>query len=236
MMEYAKGNRVLLVGYMLLISLMMYAGDNGRKWALSYSGSVFNRPVLTSNLSDYSVGRGFGDFSIMGEYYLPKKWSAEGGYFRTEVRYGGNSRTMEGVQLGLRRYFLNKDFPIQPYAAVATQFNWGRHIEKSYVLSNNYLNSQYTRNPVVSFSPAVGAEFYLFSPVAFVVRYSFNMGIDSKTVIDVLQEDGFSYSLRDKGMYHNLELGIKITFPFRFSDNEQEALVNVLKESLLHWW
>lgn len=225
---------MLLVGYLLWISSMMYARDCERKWALSYHGSPFIRPVFTSNLSDHSVGRGFKAFTIMGEYYLPKKWSVEGGYFRTEVSYGGNSRTMEGVQLGLRRYFLYEDFPIQPYAAVATQFNWGRHIEGLYVLSGDYPNSQYSRNPVASFSPVVGAEFYLFSPVAFLIRYSFNMGINSKTLIDVLPENGLPYSLKDKGMYHNLELGIKITFPFRFSDDEQKVLIDTLIESLLY--
>lgn len=235
-MTMVKYVRRLSMFFFILFVLMVYmqAQDNERVWSLSYTGSPFVRPVLTRNLSDHSVGRGFKAFSIIGEYYLPKKWSAEGGYFRTEVSYGGNSRTMEGIQLGIKRYFLNEDFIFKPYVAAATQFNWGRHIEKSNVVNNNYLNSQYTRNPVVSFSPVVGAEFYLFSPVAFVIRYSFNMGVNSKTVIDVLPENGSAYSLKDKGMYHNLELGIKITFPFRFSDNEQKALINVLKESLLH--
>lgn len=234
MTRCTKGNKVLLIGYLLLISVMMYAGDNERKWALSFTGSPFVRPVLTRNLSNHSVRHGFNAFTLTGEYYLPKKWSAEAGYFRTKIDYGGHSRTMEGIQLGMRRYFLNEFFFIKPYVAALTQFNWGQHIEKSYVLYNTYMNSQYTRNPVIIFSPVVGAEFYLLSPVAFVIRYSFNMGIHSKTIIDVLPENKLAYSLQDKGMYQNLELGIKITFPFRFSDNKQRALINMQKESLLH--
>lgn len=225
----------LLGCVLLIISVIhVYAQDDKRTWSLSFTGSPFVRPVLTRNLSDHSVGHGFNAFTVTGEYYLPKKWSAEAGYFRTEIDYGGNSRTMEGIQLGIRRYFLDEFFFIKPYVAAVTQFNWGRHIEKSYVLYNKYLNSQYTRNPVVIFSPVVGAEVYLFSPVAFVIRYSFNMGIHSKTIIDVLPENRLAYSLQDKGMYQNLELGIKITFPFRFSDDKQRALINVQKESLLH--
>ena len=230
-----KRNRMLLAGScMLLISLMIYAGDNERKWALSYMVSPFVRPVLTSNLSDHSIGRGFKAFTILGEYYLPEKWAVEVGYFRTEVSYGDNSRTMEGIQLGMKKYFIKPDFFIQPYVAAATQLNWGRHIEKLHAMHGNYLNSQYTKNPVISLAPGVGAEIYLFSSIAFIARYNFNIGLNSKTTIDVRPETDNPYTLKDRGIYHNLELGIKITFPFRFSDDEQQALINGLKESLLY--
>ena len=66
-----------------------YHEETKRKWALSYKASPWVRPVLTDNPSDKSLGRGFSAFSVMGEYYLPKKITAEAGYFRTELSYGG---------------------------------------------------------------------------------------------------------------------------------------------------
>lgn len=224
---------ISLAGCLLLITTIAHAQHDERIWAVSYSGSPLVKQVLTSNPSNHSLGRGFRAFSLMGEYFLPKKWSAEAGYFRTEVSYGGNSRTMEGLQLGMRRYFLPAGFFLQPYVVATTQLNWGRHIEKSYVLRENYLNSQYTRNPRISFAPGVGLEFFLFSSIGFIVRYSYNMGFNSKTIIDVRSESGASYSLKDRGLYHQLELGVKVTFPFRITKDEQQALVNGLLNSLL---
>lgn len=105
----------LLFGVLLIISVIhIYAQDDKRIWSLSFTGSPFVQPVLKRNLSNHSVGHGFNAFTVTGEYYLPKKWSAEAGYFRTEINYGGNSRTMEGIQLGVRRYFLNEFFLLNP--------------------------------------------------------------------------------------------------------------------------
>jgi len=221
--------------YILFVLVVcVQAQDNERIWSLSYSGSPFIRPLLTSNSSDQSLGRGFRAFTILGEYYLPKKWLAEAGYFRAEINYGDNSRTMEGIQLGVKKYLVKSDFFIQPYLVAATQFNWGRHIEKSSYMHDDYLNSQYTKNPVISFVPGVGTEIYLFSPIAIIARYNFNIGFNSKTIIDVRPESDSPYTLKDRGMYHNLELGVKITFPFRFTDNEQQALINGISEQLFH--
>ena len=216
----------LFVGCVLLIASLIHvhAQDNERSWALSYNGSLMVRPVLTSG---HLNGRGLGAFTLMGEYYLPKKWAAEAGYFRTEVYYDGHSRSMEGLQLGMKRYFVNPDFPVQPYVMAATQLNWGQHIEQSDFLRGDYFHSQYTRNPYVSFAPGAGAEIYLFSSIAFVAKYSFHMGIDSKTVIDGRQGNEMPYSMIDRGMYHNLELGIKVTFPFRFSGEDGRALFDL---------
>lgn len=215
-----------LVGCVLLLTSFthVYAQDNERVWALSYDGSLMVRPVLTSG---HLNGRGLGAFTLMGQYYLPKKWAAEAGYFRTEVYYDGHSRTMEGLQLGMKRYLANPDFFIQPYVMAATQLNWGRHIEQADFLHGDYFYSKYVKNPYLSFAPGAGAEIYFFSSIAFVVRYGFHMGIDSKTVIDGRQGNGALYSMMDKGMYHNLELGIKITFPFQFSGEDGWTLFDL---------
>lgn len=231
MRKYAQN--IIFVCCMLIITSVLQAQDIRRKWALSYTGSPWLKPVLTSNPENKSLGRGFKAFSLSGEYYLPRKWSAEAGYFQTEVSYGDASRTMEGLQLGTKKYFVRSNFFIQPYVVASTQFNWGRHMERSIHEYENYYRSQYTKNPYVSFAPGVGAEIYLLSPIAFVARYNFNIGLGSKTIMDVKPESGNAYLLKDRGMYHHLELGIKITFPFRFTGDEEDTLLKSVREWLL---
>lgn len=211
---------------LFLITSAVYAQHTERKWAFGYSGTPWLRPVLTSNPMNKSLGRGFRAFSLAGEYYLSQKWSVEAGYFRTEIGY--SRRTMEGLQAGVKKYFVRPDFFIQPYIAGAAQFNWGRHIEGA----NYDHDAYYVKNPRISFVPGIGTEIYLLSPIALVARYNFNIGINSSTTVDVKPESGEAYILKDKGLFHQLELGVKITFPFRFSDEEGEGLLNVIREGL----
>ena len=209
-----------------------YMEDTKRKWALSYKASPWVRPVLTSNPSDKSMGRRFSVFSVMGEYYLPKKITAEAGYFRAEISYGGHTRTMEGLQLGGKKRFVDPDFFIQPYAMAATQFNWGRHYEKFNFDDGSY---QFTRNPRLSFVSGIGAELYLLSSIAFVIGYNFNIGIDSKTIIDMKpMYNESAYLLKDKGMYHNLELGVKITFPFTLTEEDGSTFLELLNNLIFN--
>jgi hypothetical protein len=216
---------------MIFATSILQAQDISRKWALTYTAAPWLKPVLTSNPANKSLGRGFKSFSVMGEYYLPGKWSVEAGYFRTDVSYGwAGSRTMEGMQLGTKRYLVHPDFFIQPYVAASAQFNWSRHIEESHYVYDDYYRSQYSKNPYISFAPGVGVEIYLLSPIAFVARYNFNIGLDSKTVMDAKPESADAYLLRDRGMYHHLELGVKITFPFRLTGDEEETLLNRIRE------
>jgi hypothetical protein len=224
---------------MLVMASAISAREIERKWGLSYAGSVIAKPVLTSNPSKQSTGRGSSAFSVLGEYYLPGKWSVEAGYYRAEVSYGSGDRTMEGLQSGVRKYFVDPEFFIQPYVTTAIQVNWSDHREVGAGASEyrdihsgvkRYEYVWDSKNPRLSLAPGVGAEFYLLSPVAFVVRYSFNIGLSSNTSVEVTPPSGQSYRMKDKGMYHNLELGIKITFPFRFTDEDSSSILNAIKQ------
>lgn len=102
------------------------------------------------------------------------------------------------------------------------------------------MNASYTaghryRNPLLSFAPGVGADIYLLSSVALTIRYDFMMGIDSRTTIeDRIQDSPSSFYYHDKGMYHQLGLGVKVTFPFRFSEQDGESLLYLLLD-ILFW-
>ena len=232
-------DRRLSIGSVLFVSCCMFfmagtidAQDIKRNWALSYKASPWMKPILTDNPSNKSIKRGFSAFSVMGEYYLPKKITAEAGYFRAEVNYGVRTRTMEGFQLGGKKYFVNPDFFLQPYVMAAAQFNWNERYEdsKNY---EEYYNSLYMKNPRLSFVPGVGSDIYLLSPIALTVRYNLNIGIDSKTIIDTKSAHyDNAYLLKDRGMYHNFEVGVKITFPFRFTEDFTERDRDMLFDAI----
>ena len=217
------------------MSVTLYA-QSDRKWALGYTGGVLIDPVITYNPSGISIGRGSESTKITGEYYLPKKWGLQAGYFRTNIDYGDVDRTMEGLQLGVKKYFVNPDFFIQPYVSAGTQINWSRHLEYENFEYEGYKELQRTKNPRLSFAPGAGVDFFLFSSVAFVVEYSFNMGINSKTSMEVQRVGMPPYIMKDKGMYHQLELGVRVTFPFHFTNQDGENFFVLLINQLFDDW
>lgn len=223
--------RLTLIIPMLMCVWLLPAQEDTR-WSLSYQGGVLISPVLTSNPERVGIGRGSSGFSVHGEYYLPKRWNIQAGYFRTEVDYGDADRTMEGLLLGAKKYFVNPTLFVQPYIGAGMQLNWGEHRLCESYDSERFRRFQQTRNPRISFMPGIGAEFYIFSSVAFVAEYNFVMGINSKTKLDIMN-NGYSYSMADKGMYHYLGLGVKITFPVRFSSDDGQLLGNTIVELIM---
>jgi hypothetical protein len=168
----------------------------------------------------------------MGEYYLPEKWRLQAGYFRTDIDYGsekagstyyGNgNRTMEGFQTGVKKYFLDPGFIIQPYLSGDVQLNWSRHTEHWDLTYEGVHKRQQTINPRISFVPGAGAELYLFSSIAFTIQYNFNIGLNSSTTLET--SGGQSYVMKDNGMFHNLELGLKISFPFTVTERDGQTI------------
>lgn len=225
-------SRLCLVILMLIGGMAVKAQGEDTRWALNYNAGVFLSPVLTSNPQGVNTGRGSSAFSVSGEYYLPKRWNVLAGYHRTELSYGNADRTMEGLLLGMKKYFVNPDLFVQPYVGAGMQVNWGDH--KVYESFNSELFSrhQQTRNPRMSFQPSVGAELYIFSSVAFVMEYNFVMGVNSKTDLTIT-DNGYRYSMADNGMYHYLGLGVKITFPFRFTSNDGRLLGGTIAELII---
>ncbi len=235
---------LLLFAIVFLFSGNIKAQDDNRKWALEYTGSVWMKPVLTSNPSELYGGWNGGSssgFTLKGEIFLPNKWHVQAGYFRTEVGYDYGDRTMEGLQVGIKKYFLHPEFVLQPYLLAAGQVNWSDYTEYSQgrgetytngVLRSSYTRLQQTTNPRISFLPGAGLDLYLLSSVAFVMEYSFNMGINSHTSIEVSPDGRGPYVARDKGMFHNLSLGVKLTFPFTVTSEDGQFLLGMLWEAL----
>ncbi|MDR1223494.1 MAG: hypothetical protein LBL07_11540 [Tannerella sp.] len=224
--------------FTVLLTLATVGGlrgqDSDRRWALRYTGDLLDRPVLTHRSNGASIGKGSSAFALMGEYYLRDKWSLTGGYFRTDMRYGDGHRSMEGARTGARRYFLDPDFPVQPYLSAATELNWGERTQRrtfggsSGSGQNSYTGTQDAVNPRLSFIPSAGVDIYLLSFFALTVEYGFNMGIASRTEMSVTHSGQSLQVMRDRGMFHSLSMGAKMTFPITLTDDDRRGLLSLL--------
>ena len=226
---------IFLLWFALLPVCIIQAQSDESRWAIHYTTNILTSPMPASHSASVPNNGDFGGFSVMGEYDFAEKWAAELGYFLTEVNYNRQVRTMEGLQCGVKRYFLNERIFFQPYLSVRGQVNWRRRFEQvGERMNDSYIVEHRYRNPLISFAPGVGADIYLFSSVALTIRYDFMMGIDSRTTIEGRTQDNPSFYYHDKGVYHQLGLGVKVTFPFHFSEQDGESLLYLLLD-MLFW-
>ena len=224
------------------VQAQFYTGNDvdGARWSLGFTGGVLVRPILSENPQRVSTGNGGESFGFTGEYFLPKKWAVYGGYERTELDYGYSSRSMEGISLGVKRYFVPDRWFVQPYLAAGWLFNWSDRREENTTGASSgewsLTVKQTAVNPRAVFVPSVGLDFYLFSSVAFVVRYDLGIGLDSHTRIEAIDNRGAKYQLRDKGLYQRLNLGIKVTFPMRFTQQDGFSLGGIIGDLIEGWF
>jgi hypothetical protein len=236
--------RVKLVLLLLLFSATTYAQfavkavDKGarRLYAFTYAGTAIAHPVLTTHTPGYNVGNESEGMLLSGELYLDNRWNVEAGYYRTEVGYGIGDRTMEGLTSRIKKYFVPENIFIQPYLGAGVELNWGDGSEHNNMgFSENGSEPVYhwqeTTNPRISFVPSVGCDLYLFSSLAFVIDYRFSMGVASHTNIYSDKMETMK-ELGDNGFYHGLNLGVKVSFPFRFTSSDGQSLLFLLFSAL----
>ncbi|GEM_PF-580914 len=212
-------------------------GDNTR-WALGWSADAFVSPILTENNSHLSPHSNMAGFMVWGEYYLPHRWNVSAGYYQTNISYGIAERTMEGLQVGVKKYFVNPDFIIQPYVSFAPRLNlkkyrdwteYGRYINNELVLSGR----GDFRNPRITCQTGAGLEIYIFSSVGIVAEYQLGMGIAGKSCIQEYPSNSHPVIMADKAFYHQISIGVKMTFPFRFTYEDGINLFEGIIDALL---
>ncbi|MDR1332660.1 MAG: hypothetical protein LBK07_11225 [Tannerella sp.] len=201
-----------------------------RRWALHYSGGIkpLIRPVQTERPPRYSPGNAGSSLAVTGEYCLPGRWNLLAGYYRTEVQNGYGTRSMEGLRFGAKRYFLPSHTVFQPYLAGMGEWNWGRHAEWRRSVPASGIDAEaYSLNPRLSLIPGAGFELYLLSCLALTAEYGFNIGMASHSNAKISGD-----VIRDRGMFHSVSLGLKITFPFSLTWEDADNLLYILQETL----
>lgn len=223
-----------------------FAGDDdvSRRWAV-IAGMNLSCPTMASverSPRDAGSTAAFASpqCNVMLEYYLPQQhFSVVGGYNAETVQWFGSEvdATMQNIVLGARYYPLSKRFALQPYAALMTYTNVAqRHEQHSMSAWNG--GDGYERNstislPRVSIAPTVGLDCYIFSSLALEFQYGFPLAIDGKAhVATTCNGRPDVYRMRSYMHRHNIQIGLKATFPFRFTSADGNNLFSLIEMAL----
>ena len=247
-MQYRLGGlflaTVLLAAPITTLNAANDDDDTSRRWAI-IAGMNISCPTTASNEQPQSFTEKAGTFgsamgNIMLEYYLNNAhFSFVGGYNAETLEWYSSdvSATMRNIALGARYYPLNTACAIQPYAALMTYTNVGPQNEQhsmsvtgsGYSHERNYSISY----PRLSVAPTIGFDCYIFSSLALEFQYGFPLGIDGKTHVSTTYGgQSNAYNMHSNMHRHNIQIGLKATFPFRFTTNDGNNLFDLIYMAL----
>lgn len=222
--------------------------ETSRRWAvitsmnLSYPTTASTKQNEAHTQKAASFGNPLG--SIMLEYYLPNShFSVVGGYNAEALEWYGSdiSAIMRNIALGARYYPLSPSCAIQPYAALMAYTNVGTQNEQSYMscnISNMAESYSYERKynisyPRFSVAPVVGFDCYIFSSLALEFQYGFPLAINGKTSVSTtFNGQPTIYDMRSNMHRHNIQIGLKATFPFRFTSDDGNTIIKCIEYML----
>lgn len=240
----------------LLSAITLFAGNaatlsaandeesSSRRWAV-IAGMNLSCPTTAVNeqsdqYADKAASFGSAQGNVMVEYYLRNPhFSVVGGYNAETMEWFGSDVdvTMHNIALGARYYPLSSACVIQPYAALITYTNVGQSNDRSTMSSTgggySYERRYEISSPRVSVAPTVGFDCYIFSSLALEFQYGFPLAIDGKTNVSTtyggLQT---AYRMRSDMHRHNIQIGVKATFPLRFTTEDGNSLFRMIYMAL----
>lgn len=226
--EAHNTNRWLML-LVCIISLSVNAQNETRRWAID----VNIGPAFINNKTGIHDDLGVDNGTVTGlglEYYIPDShFSTHVGYKSEMFNLFAQDIQADHTQLsfGGRWYPAPEKWMIQPRMGV----NMDILLSSDNTSSVTHTNGQYSysydasiKSPKVVFAPTVGFDLYIFSSVAITFDYSYNFGINSK--YEVFEGSSNRSQLITKGNlnHHNLNFGIKVTFPFHFNSDDADHL------------
>ena len=240
----------------LLSAITLFAGNaatlsaandeepSSRRWAV-IAGMNLSCPTTAVNeqsgqYADKAASFGSAEGNVMVEYYLRNPhFSVVGGYNAETMEWYGSdvNVTMHNIALGARYYPLSSACVIQPYAALMTYTNVGQSNDRS-TMSNSGGGYSYERryeisSPRVSVAPTVGFDCYIFSSLALELQYGFPLAIDGKTNVSTTYGgQQTAYRMRSDMHRHNIQIGVKATFPLRFTTEDGNSLFRMIYMAL----
>lgn len=241
-------NNILLTTMLFAVPISMSAANDeessSRRWAV-IAGMNLSCPTTAVNeqsdqYTDKAASFGSADGNVMVEYYLRNPhFSVVGGYNAETMEWYGSDVdvTMHNIALGARYYPLSSACVIQPYAALMTYTNVGQSNDRS-TMSNSGGGYSYERryeisSPRVSVAPTVGFDCYIFSSLALEFQYGFPLAIDGKTNVSTTYGgQQTAYRMRSDMHRHNIQIGVKATFPLRFTTEDGNSLFRMIYMAL----
>lgn len=240
----------------LLSAITLFAGNaatlsaandedpSSRRWAI-IAGMNLSCPTTAVNeqsdqYADKAASFGSAEGNVMVEYYLRNPhFSVVGGYNAETMEWYGSDVdvTMHNIALGARYYPLSTACVIQPYAALMTYTNVGQSNDRSTMSSTgggySYERRYEISSPRVSVAPTVGFDCYIFSSLALEFQYGFPLAIDGKTNVSTTYGgQQTAYRMRSDMHRHNIQIGVKATFPLRFTTEDGNSLFRMIYMAL----
>lgn len=240
----------------LLSAITLFAGNaatlsaandeesSSRRWAV-IAGMNLSCPTTAVNeqsgqYADKAASFGSAEGNVMVEYYLRNPhFSVVGGYNAETMEWYGSDVdvTMHNIALGARYYPLSSACVIQPYAALMTYTNVGQSNDRSTMSSTgggySYERRYEISSPRVSVAPMVGFDCYIFSSLALELQYGFPLAIDGKTNVSTTYGgQQTAYRMRSDMHRHNIQIGLKATFPLRFTTEDGNSLFRMIYMAL----
>lgn len=240
----------------LLSAITLFAGNaatlsaandeesSSRRWAV-IAGMNLSCPTTAVNeqsdqYADKAASFGSAEGNVMVEYYLRNPhFSVVGGYNAETMEWYGSDVdvTMHNIALGARYYPLSLACVIQPYAALMTYTNVGQSNDRSTMSSTgggySYERRYEISSPRVSVAPTVGLDCYIFSSLALELQYGFPLAINGKTNVSTTYGgQQTAYRMRSDMHRHNIQIGVKATFPLRFTTEDGNSLFRIIYMAL----
>lgn len=240
----------------LLSAITLFAGNaatlsaandeesSSRRWAV-IAGMNLSCPTTAVNeqsdqYADKAASFGSAPGNVMVEYYLRNPhFSVVGGYNAETMEWFGSDVdvTMHNIALGARYYPLSSACVIQPYAALMTYTNVGQSNDRNTMSSTgggySYERRYEISSPRVSVAPTVGFDCYIFSSLALEFQYGFPLAIDGKTNVSTTYGgQQTAYRMRSDMHRHNIQIGVKATFPLRFTTEDGNSLFRMIYMAL----
>ncbi len=240
----------------LLSAITLFAGNaatlsaandeesSSRRWAV-IAGMNLSCPTTAVNeqsgqYADKAASFGSAEGNVMVEYYLRNPhFSVVGGYNAETMEWYGSDVdvTMHNIALGARYYPLSTACVIQPYAALMTYTNVGQSNDRGTMSSSgggySYERRYEISSPRVSVAPTVGFDCYIFSSLALEFQYGFPLAIDGKTNVSTTYGgQQTAYRMRSDMHRHNIQIGVKATFPLRFTTEDGNSLFRMIYMAL----
>lgn len=235
---------VLFAGNAATLSAANDEEPSSRRWAV-IAGMNLSCPTTAVNeqsgqYADKAASFGSAEGNVMVEYYLRNPhFSVVGGYNAETMEWYGSDVdvTMHNIALGARYYPLSTACVIQPYAALMTYTNVGQSNDRSTMSSSgggySYERRYEISSPRVSVAPTVGFDCYIFSSLALEFQYGFPLAIDGKTNVSTTYGgQQTAYRMRSDMHRHNIQIGVKATFPLRFTTEDGNSLFRMIYMAL----
>lgn len=221
--------RLIVIIFLFACNITISAQNEARRWAINASiGPTFSKN--NTGIHD-ALGVDNGTTTSIGiEYYIPEShFSTRLGYNTETVNIIAQDVQAEHSQLTLggRWYPAPEKWMIQPRVGM----NMAILLSSDNTSFMTHTNGQYSysydasvKSPKIALAPTVGFDLYIFSSIALTVDYSYSLGINSKYKVYDGDTDRTQLIARGNLNHHNLNFGIKVTFPFHFNSDDVNHL------------